>query len=193
MTLQVPSNVMDIATHEVAQAMGLEETTGEVDLHHVVDVASEETSGGEVLQDDPVGQQMEASPVGSGLDSIKHGPGSSQHGLVDDLLISRELAVDRVGAGDVAAVAAVLGAHVEEHHVSVPDGLVVGSPGVTVVQHCGGLARGGDTVVAHVSANIFIVIIKYLLQLLHTCLAPPWKYTWCRNVDSAWYSFMPEQ
>ena len=30
-------------------------------------------------------------------------------------------------------------------------------------------------------------------MLLNTCLAPPWKYTWCRNVDSAWYSFMPGQ
>ena len=31
------------------------------------------------------------------------------------------------------------------------------------------------------------------MLLLHTCLAPPWKYTWWRNVDSAWYSFMPGQ
>ena len=78
------------------------------------------------------------------------------------------------------------------HHVAILEGLIVGRPGVTVVQHCGGLARGGDTVVAHVSANIFIVITKYF-YCCYTCLAPPWKYTWCRNVDSAWYSFMPGQ
>ena len=51
------------------------------------------------------------------------------------LLILCELSIDRPAAGDVGAVAAVLGAHVKQHHVPVTDGLVIGGPGVTVVEH----------------------------------------------------------
>ena len=36
MTLQVSSDIMDIASHEVAEAMGLEQSAGQVHLHHLI-------------------------------------------------------------------------------------------------------------------------------------------------------------
>ncbi len=53
----------------------------------------------------------------------------------DESLVLRELprGGDRVGAGDVAAVAAELTAHVREHELTVSNHAIIGSARVAVV------------------------------------------------------------
>ena len=71
----------------------------------------------------PVGQEVHVPPRDPRLAGVDHGQAGPQDGVVDELLLLGELAVGRVGAGDVRAEAVVLPAHVEEDDVAVLDGL----------------------------------------------------------------------
>ena len=71
----------------------------------------------------PIGQEVHVPPRDPRLAGINHCQAGSQDGVVDELLLVGELAVCRVGAGDVGAEAVVLAAHVEEDDVAVLDGL----------------------------------------------------------------------
>merc|ERR1711862_903078 len=114
---------------------------------------------------------MKTSPVYSRPNRIKHSVPGPQNSVVDDLLILCKLSIDWPAAGDVRAVAAVLCPHVKQHHVSVTQSLVIGSPGVTIVQHSSGLACRSDAVVANMSgASVEVHVVKergLCLVLLH--------------------------
>ena len=71
----------------------------------------------------PIGQEVHVPPRHPRLAGVDHRQAGSQDGVVHELLLFGELAVRRVGAGDVGAEAVVLAAHVEEDDVAVLDGL----------------------------------------------------------------------
>ena len=121
-----------------------------------------------MLQSHLVCQDMHVLVGDSRLCSVQHSTVGAQDCVVNYLLVVRELAIGRVGAGDVGAESVVFRAHVKENNVPVLDSLIVGCSSVTVVEDGPTLTGAADAVVANVtaSANGVTVVQKGRLALV---------------------------
>ena len=77
-----------------------------------------------ILQHFSVGQQVHVLPADAGLERGDDCVAGAQNGVVDQLLIGRKFATDGIRTGDVGAEAVVVGAHVEQDNVFLPENKV---------------------------------------------------------------------
>merc|ERR1719203_53304 len=152
MTFQITSNIMNIHSHKMSQTMGLENTTSQVDSHHLVNITFKYTSFQERQQNLPVSQQVHVWPGYSRLCRCQNGLCSPPNCIVDHLLLVSELARYRVGASNVRTKAEIFGTHIKEHRVSSLNTLIIGSTSMTIMKHCSTTSRSTNTSIANMAA-----------------------------------------
>lgn len=114
------------------------ENGAEIGGQHVLDFAAEHAGVDEGRQNGLLGQLVHVGPL---RDFWTHGHQDpalrGEDGPEHDALLWSELPRDGKGAGDVAAIAMVLGTHVEKGDVGRGEAAVVGSTRVAVVEDGG--------------------------------------------------------